>query len=91
MKTYRIRYEVKVGDFARPSGGRCVRPGITVSEDDYGFADELVLVSVVKSPEEPDGNMLMISTEDLPDNVPSQDMLRRIIALCNHYLEKHTG
>ena len=85
---YRIRYSIEVGDFIKPESVTKVRPGINLSADDYGYADELVVVSLVGAPGK--RSFLVVSTED-GGGPPLPETLRELRDYIDHQLEHHSG
>ncbi len=85
---FKIRYKFERGDFAKPSG-TLIREGIRVSDDDNGYADEVFVASIIH-PGTEDESILLLSSEERQEGQPSREMLLKIRAQIDHYLEHHS-
>ncbi len=90
-RDYALRYLLEFEPWGKPAGPRTPTPipGVSVSETPYGYADELMVFSVLRGP---DG---AISSVALFDSVsgcgrPSRELLEAARDQIIHHLEKHT-
>lgn len=83
-RPYAFRYSLE--PWGKPPSAESVqvREGIRVSENRYGYCDELFMASIVKQGEEVD--VLVLSTEGRPENKPSEQMLLLIRAQIDQLL-----
>lgn len=86
---YKVKYSVEVGRFHRHNEGTVVRPGIRVSDDDFGLADDLLIISILRKPNGDIESMLPMSTDDQPDNLPLPETLDAVIEHLQHLKAEH--
>lgn len=60
-KKYRVRYSVEIGEHEAPSGGTVIANGIRISDTDYGYADDLFVVSLV---DQGDGKVTLLAMRE---------------------------
>jgi hypothetical protein len=76
---YRIKYFIDSGDFdpdEAKEGSTEVQPGVRVSKDDMGYADELLVISYV------DGSYLLMPTSF------EKKFLEENILVIQHYIDE---
>lgn len=83
VRNYKIRYSVE--SWNKPVEGESVqkRPGIRVNNTDYGYTDQLFLVSIVGE------SVLML--DSLSGGPPMRETLLMVRDQIDHYLEHHAG
>lgn len=86
-RAYRYRYLVEPGEWIAPEGGLKVRSNVTVTSDNYGYTDDLILVSILDT-EDGGKNLLMLSTQD--QGPPSRKTLLELQTLIAASLETLT-
>lgn len=89
VRKYRIRYYLETGSFSRPQDAVQVRDGISVSNDNYGYADDVFVASILHDESGNPSSILLLSGEGNPAGAPSRKMLETIRDLINHTLEEH--
>lgn len=85
---YRVRYSVEIGKFDKPKDTTRIAPGVTASPDNFGYADDLFVASIINGDSDSE-SILLLSTEGTKDCKPSRAMLTKIRDLIDHYLEEH--
>lgn len=80
--SYKWRYTIQSGEFNPDKEKESVEimPGIRVSKNDVGYADELIIISTV------DGSYLILSTQGNP---PSRKVLEEARDAIQHVLDEH--
>lgn len=86
-KNYAFRYFVEPGSWPPPEKATRVATGVRVTDDNYGYADNLFVISIVK---EDDGceHYLMLDTRD--QGPPTRQTLLDVRKMIDHYLENHS-
>lgn len=87
-KSYRIRYSVEAGSFTPPGGGTKPIPGVVVSADHHGYADDLLVVSFVDTGDGPQQTCLVIPSTGGDSEADRANLVAARDAI-NHYLERH--
>lgn len=86
MHRYKIRYLIEAWDKPAPlDSSKPVMPGVRVSGNDYGYTDDLFVVSIVDLGER-ESFLILSSSEGGP---PGREMVEKIIDCLQHYLEEH--
>lgn len=84
-KNYAIRYLVE--EWNKPSnGGVRLMPGITVSPDDHGYTDRLLVVSILYDGDEIDSALILDTKTKGP---PDREIMEFLKEHIEHYLEHH--
>lgn len=88
-KIYPIRYLVEPWNKPRGTTTKTSVPGVRISTDNYGYADELFVASIIKGGEDGDNDsVLLLSTEGTMK--PSRRILELVRDQIIHQLEHHT-
>ena len=87
-RKYQLRYSVE--EWNRPAESKLnrVRPGISVSQDKYGYTDIIFVASILVDEDGDLDILLMDSTSEIPC---SRKILLMVRDQIDHYLEKHCG
>jgi len=85
---YAVRYLVEQWNKPRPEGGKKVRDGIVLSDDNHGYADAVFVASVMKTDDGEIGSILLLDSDN--GHLPSRTMLEAVRDQINHHLEHHT-
>jgi hypothetical protein len=85
---YGVRYKVEDWNKPRPAGGKQVQAGITVSDDDHGYADAVFVASIVRKPNGETESVLLLDSDS--GGLPTREMLLLIREAIDHQLECHT-
>jgi hypothetical protein len=92
-RDYRMRYTIEGdGPYSLPehNKGTRIQEGLRVSDTDYGYADDVLLVSIMRESDGSIESMLLLTSEDGRDpRRPSPELLREVRAMIDHYLETH--
>lgn len=87
-EVYKIRYLIEPWGKPANSDGKKVLPGVIKSRDNYGYADDIFLASIIRDEK---GNVTSIMLIDSVSGAyPSRDMLEMIRDQIDHYLDEHT-
>jgi hypothetical protein len=88
VNTYRIRYRIE--EWNKPAEdleAKAVQPGIRKSTTDYGFADEVLVASILNYGT-PDVTVLLVDSVSMACN-PPRELLVLVRDVINHFLEEH--
>lgn len=64
-------------------------PGVVMSNDNYGYADDVFVVSIIRNGDGSIEFMLLLSSEGFGG--PSRELLEGVRDCINHHLEHHMG
>jgi hypothetical protein len=66
---------------------KSVIPGVTVSTNNYGYTDQILIMSVIVG-EDGEESVLILDSES-KGNIPTRRMLEICIQQCQHILDHH--
>jgi hypothetical protein len=87
-RKYRVRYKVQLWNKPVVSETRQGPPGVKVSKDDYGYTDEILVVSILKDGEGKTTSMAFFDSVSC-NGQPPREMMEEIRDQIDHYLEHH--
>lgn len=88
-RNYGIRYSVEEWNKPPENVAEKVAPGITVSNDNYGYTDDIVVVSILKDEFGEIGSMALFSNLMRDKKIP-KDVLERLKEEVEHYIKHHS-
>ena len=89
LKKYATRYFVEDWNKEVPqdSGQIMVMPGVIKSADDFGYTDQLVIVSILKHEDGSIESMLALDSES--GGPLSKSLTQELLDYLQHYLKEH--